>query len=104
MSTTLSTIGLGDLHPISDFERFLGTLVMISGVALFSIILGNVQNSMAHLRQINNPFEPDQNKLLGFFGALKRFNGNQAIDKSIQQAIEDYFDYRWNKDLTQALQ
>ena len=38
--TTLSTIGLGDLSPVSIQERFLGAFILLIGVAFFSFILG----------------------------------------------------------------
>ena len=39
--TTLSTVGLGDYHPISDVERAIFTFILLSGVSLFSYIMGN---------------------------------------------------------------
>ena len=38
--TTLSTIGLGDMSPVSIQERFLGASILLIGVAFFSFILG----------------------------------------------------------------
>lgn len=38
ISTTLTTIGLGDFHPKTNAERLTCALIMISGVAMFSII------------------------------------------------------------------
>jgi hypothetical protein len=37
-TTTLTTIGLGDFHPVSNFERIAATILMVGGVACFSII------------------------------------------------------------------
>ena len=37
--TTLSTVGFGDFYPVSDGERIMGSLVILIGVALFSIII-----------------------------------------------------------------
>lgn len=39
--TTLSTVGYGDYHPISDVEMIITSLVMLGGVAFFSYIMGN---------------------------------------------------------------
>lgn len=36
--TTLSTVGLGDLHPRSNIERLVGTVMMLFGVVLASFI------------------------------------------------------------------
>lgn len=47
--TTLSTIGLGDLHPRSNFERLLCSLIFICGVAMFSIILNNINKAVNSL-------------------------------------------------------
>ena len=39
--TTLSTVGYGDYHPVSNVERILAVLIMLGGVAFFSYIMGN---------------------------------------------------------------
>jgi hypothetical protein len=39
--TTLSTVGYGDYHPISDYEMIFASLIMLGGVAFFSYIMGN---------------------------------------------------------------
>lgn len=38
--TSLSTIGLGDYHPITNYERLLCTSLFLIGVILFSYALG----------------------------------------------------------------
>ena len=38
ITTTLATVGLGDLKPISNLERLIGSILMLGGVAVFSII------------------------------------------------------------------
>ena len=39
--TTLSTVGYGDLTPQTNFEKIIGIIVMILGIAFFSYIMGN---------------------------------------------------------------
>jgi hypothetical protein len=39
--TTLSTVGFGDYAPRGNFERGLGAFVLISGVAMFSYLMGS---------------------------------------------------------------
>jgi hypothetical protein len=39
--TTLSTVGYGDLYPISMIEMLLGIVVMLVGIVFFSKIMGN---------------------------------------------------------------
>lgn len=38
--TTLSTVGFGDLNPRSDWERAICIVVLLLGVAIFGIIMG----------------------------------------------------------------
>jgi len=38
--TTLTTVGFGDFHPRSDFERVIMTIGMLFGVAIFAFFLG----------------------------------------------------------------
>ena len=40
--TTLSTVGYGDLFPVSQIERVFAVIVMLLGVAFFSFIMGNI--------------------------------------------------------------
>jgi hypothetical protein len=39
--TTLSTVGFGDYAPRSDYERGIGTFILISGVMMFSYLMGS---------------------------------------------------------------
>jgi len=38
--TTLSTVGYGDLFPVSSVEMVFSVIVMLLGVAFFSFIMG----------------------------------------------------------------
>ena len=40
--TTLATVGLGDFHPFSTFERLIATISMVIGVVIFSQIFQQV--------------------------------------------------------------
>ena len=39
--TTLSTVGYGDYHPLSNIEMLFACIIMMGGVAFFSYIMGN---------------------------------------------------------------
>jgi len=39
--TSLSTVGFGDLYPMNSYERALTAIVLLFGVAVFSIVMGN---------------------------------------------------------------
>lgn len=40
--TSLSTVGLGDYHPRSDVERFVGALSLLAGVTITSYVMENI--------------------------------------------------------------
>jgi voltage-gated potassium channel len=42
MYTTLSTVGFGDLAPRSDPERAICAVILMMGVSIFSIFLGDM--------------------------------------------------------------
>lgn len=46
----LSTVGYGDLFPLSNLERLIGVFCMMLGVATFSTVMGQFQ-------QINEEFQ-----------------------------------------------
>jgi hypothetical protein len=39
--TSLSTVGFGDYHPRGNLERLMGAFILLGGVAIFSLIMGN---------------------------------------------------------------
>ena len=49
MNTSLSTIGFGDFKPISDAERLVCVVTVISGVIVFSFIMSQVIQQMSKL-------------------------------------------------------
>ena len=40
--TSLSTVGLGDYHPRSNYERAVGAFLLLFGVAITSFVIENV--------------------------------------------------------------
>ena len=55
--TTLTTIGFGDLHPISDSEKVLMVLGFIGGVGVFTIMIGNFNDSIQRMIDLSKDYE-----------------------------------------------
>lgn len=55
--TTLSTIGLGDYHPISNFERLLCCFIFLAGVTIFSYVLGILTRIIKKFIKLDEEFE-----------------------------------------------
>lgn len=49
--TTLSTVGYGDLYPISNREMIVVLIFMLGGVAFFSYIMGNFMDIISNYNQ-----------------------------------------------------
>ena len=99
--TSLSTVGFGDYAPRSDLERAFGAFMLLSGVAIFSIIMGQfiaILNSYSQFNEENN----DGDRLQRFFGVLVQFNKHKQMKKELKEKIEDFFNYRWENDRNMA--
>lgn len=101
--TSLSTVGFGDYAPRSDLERAVGAFMLLCGVAIFSIIMGQfiaILNSFNQFNEENN----DGDNLTKFFGVLKHFNKDFPIEAELKYRIEAFFNYRWFNDRNLAFQ
>ena len=71
--TSLSTVGFGDLHPRSDYERLPTAFILLFGVAIFSYVMGNFIEILDQSKTIGRGFD-DGDNLSKFFGLIKQFN------------------------------
>jgi len=85
--TTLSTIGFGDFHPRSDYERMAMAFIMLFGVAIFSYVMGNFIEILNKFKLLDQPLEQGES-LSKFLGLLHRFNKNQHLNKKFKDEIE----------------
>jgi hypothetical protein len=91
--TSLSTVGLGDLYPVSSCERLVGSFVLLAGVATFSYVIGVL---LANFHQIYLLKEHgDERELEKFFSTLKFYNGNFPIEHQLQNEIRKFMKTKW---------
>ena len=95
--TSLSTIGFGDMYPVNDFERLLGSFMLLSGVAVFSMVMSQLSFMVANMDMLNGEQE-DDDQLESFFVLLKKFNNNQAINAELQSQILVFMKDKWKND------
>lgn len=95
--TTLTTIGLGDYHPRSDYERLLCAVIFLVGVSIQSIIMGNFMDILIQINLMTEDLD-DGDNLTRFFGCLKNYNYGKDISLEFQHKLEQYFDYSWRYD------
>lgn len=54
--TSLSTVGFGDYYPISDEERLVYSFVLLFGVMLFSIFMGQLIDMIYNFKRLDEEF------------------------------------------------
>lgn len=95
--STLTTVGFGDLCPISDPERIFITIVLLFGVAVFSYIFNEFKITLDQVKGLDQEID-DSDDLCNFFVFMRHFNCHEQLDTSLREKIEDYFKYKWAKD------
>lgn len=53
MMTSLSTVGFGDYYPVNDFERMIGSIILLNGVAVFSYIMMKLADMIINFNVLN---------------------------------------------------
>ena len=80
--TMLSTVGYGDLYPISNLEMITAVLCMAIGVGLFSVVMNQCITIMEQNKV--NMGDPDRrDELDQWILTLERFNNRQKLAKSL---------------------
>jgi hypothetical protein len=100
--TTLSSVGFGDMRPISNSERLITAGIFLVGVASFSFIMGNFIDMLMEFKTVTAENE-DHIGLSRFFSLLARFNSGHPVPKDMMRKIEKYFEYYWARDLNYAM-
>lgn len=85
--TTLSTVGFGDYHPKNNPERIFCAIILLSGVMIFSYIMGNFLVMLNTYKVMNEEIDDGEN-LAKFFGMMKRFNKDKSINQDMKLRIE----------------
>ena len=91
--TTLTTIGYGDMSPITIPEKIIGSVIILFGVALFSHFIGFLQDMIARQRQLTKT--DHYSELMSWMCILTRFNGGNKLPRELEGKIEDFFEYYW---------
>ena len=100
--TSLTTTGFGDLHPRSNSERMLSTIMLLIGVSIVSYAMTVFIDILRNYRSIYDNID-DGDNLSKFFGMMARFNNGKKVDTNLKNKIEAYFEYRWKHDKNQAV-
>lgn len=92
--TTLTTIGYGDITPQTMFGRIFTMIIMIMGVGLYGIVIGNVSKVIAQKERYKLEAREKITELNDF---MKHYH----IPEKLQQNVFSYYNNMLNKRLTQ---
>jgi hypothetical protein len=95
--TTLSTVGYGDMYPITDAEVILAVIYILAGAGFFAYIMGSfieiIANYNLKMGRINR-ITPLRN----WMTLMMRFTGDKPLSKTLNKQIEQHFQYFWQHD------
>ena len=86
--TSLTTVGYGDIVPKQNAEYLYATFVMILGIAMYAVIIGNIANLLAQRDHTRIAYQEKIEK-------LKSYLKYHQIPQKMQQRIWDYYQYTW---------
>jgi len=90
--TTLSTIGYGDLTPLTDPQIAFTMVVMFLGVAIYGYVIGNVTSLLANIDLAKRHYLENMERLTAFM----RYRN---IPPTLQRRLRDYYAYLWDNQL-----
>lgn len=89
---TLTTVGYGDIPPISGPERIYAMLVMILGIGVYGFLIGNVASILNRIDPAQTHYQENKQR-------LEVFMKNRNIPQRLQRRIRDFNTYVWEKRL-----
>lgn len=95
ISTTVSTVGLGDFRPVSDIERLEILPYMLFGYLLFSYLISEVQfvtKQLIHSISTNE----DLRGLNMFISTIRKmYNSNLPLMNNYEDKLYEFFHFYW---------
>jgi hypothetical protein len=94
--STLSTVGYGDLYPISNAEKVLTIIIMLLGVGFFSFVMSNFIDIIGTFNSDELTYTGEKFELHNWMTMLTRFRENKPLPNSLYQQINQHFKYYWS--------
>ena len=95
--TTLSTVGFGDMYPVSNIERIFGAILVFAGTILFSYIMTILTDIINGYIVLDEEFE-DSINLDKFFSMIQYFNHGLEVNKDFRTKVTEFLVVKWSDD------
>lgn len=84
--TTLSTVGYGDLYPITNTEKIIVIFIMLAGVGFFSFVMSSFIEIISTFNR-NLGVEEETFELHNWMTLLTRFRENKPLPNTLYRQI-----------------
>ena len=101
--TTVATTGYGDLSPQSSIERIYAVLLMLAGVAFYSLVIGEFINIIEIFDKKLYVIDKGLG-LHAWLTAMQSFTATRPLPKKLIRAIDSHFQFFWRHERTLWLQ
>lgn len=91
-TTTLTTIGYGDITPTTNAETVYAIAIMLFGVAMYSYVIANVANLIANLHPSTVRYHETMERLSAFMNYRR-------IPRALQARVREYHAHVWDQRL-----
>lgn len=100
---TLTTIGYGDLYPVSSYERICAILIELFGMIFFANIMNSFVTIIENYNKLTGEVDRS-NEITNWMILLSRFTDNQPLPKSLINQIEAHYQNFWANNRIAAVQ
>ncbi|MCB0549833.1 MAG: cyclic nucleotide-binding domain-containing protein [Phaeodactylibacter sp.] len=90
--TTITTVGYGDITPITPTEKIYAIFAMLMGLGFYGFLIGNITRLLSKKDPAREHYLDNMEKLSV---AIKY----RSLPLSLQRRIHDYYSYKWRKRL-----
>lgn len=88
--TTLTTVGYGDIVPVTLVQMFYANVTMVLGVAFFGYVLSNVASLLARL-------DAAREEYLANLDRVEAFISYNELPNELRLKIRSYYRYLWDR-------
>ena len=92
-TTTLTTVGYGDMSPVTTDEMILTVVIMIFGSVIFATIFGTITNVLSEM-------DANNKRYMRKIETLQLFLKSQHIPMNLQKRIYQYYNFLWDRHRT----
>ena len=87
--TTITTVGYGDISPVTDLQKVLTMVAMFLGVAVYGYVIGNVASLLSNIDVAKAGF-------LKQMEDINSFLSYKSVPKRLKQKVHEYYQYVWH--------